>query len=162
MRKESFLDNTRYQSVFGNVSEIINVAKVSAARSVNAAMTAAYWLIGKQIVEFEQEGKKRAGYGEEIVKRLAADLSARYGRGFSVRNVWQMKAFYLAWPIPQTLPAESAEAEKEEIPQTPSAESLLSGVASRFPLPWSAYVRLLSVKNPQARDFYETEALSGG
>ena len=162
MRKEPFLDNARYQSVFGNVSEIINVAKVSAARSVNAAMTAAYWLIGKQIVEFEQEGKKRAGYGEEVVKRLADDLSARYGRGFSVRNVWQMKAFYLAWPIPQTLPAESAQSQEEEIPQTPSAESLLSGVASRFPLPWSAYVRLLSVKNPQARDFYETEALSGG
>ena len=114
MRKEPFLDNARYQSVFGNVSEIINVAKVSAARSVNAAMTAAYRLIGKQIVQFEQEGKKRAGYGEEILKRLAADLSARYGRGFSVRNVWKMKAFYLAWPIPQT----------------PSAESLLSGVAS--------------------------------
>ena len=96
MRKKPFLDNARYQSVFGNVSEIVNVARVSAARSVNAAMTAAYWLIGKQIVEFEQEGQKRAGYGEEIVKRLAADLSARYGRSFSVRNVWQMKAFYLA------------------------------------------------------------------
>lgn len=162
MSKESFLDNARYQSVFGNVSEIINVARVSAARSVNAAMTAAYWLVGKQIVEFEQEGKKRAGYGEEIVKRLADDLSARYGRGFSVRNVWQMKAFYLAWPIPQTLPAESTQSQEEEIPQTPSAESLLSNIASRFPLPWSAYVRLLSVKNPQARDFYETEALSGG
>ena len=119
MRKESSLDNACYQSVFGNVSEIINVAKVSAARSVNAAMTAAYWLIGKQIVEFEQEGKTRAGYREEIVRRLADDLSDRYGRGFSARNVWQMKAFYLAWPIPQT----------------PSAESSLSSVASRFPLP---------------------------
>lgn len=115
MSKESSLNNARYQSVFGNVSEIINVAKVSTAGSVNAAMTAAYWLIGKQIVEFEQEGKTRAGYREEIVKRLAADLSARYGRGFSIRNVWQMKAFYLAWPIPQTLPAESAESQEEEI-----------------------------------------------
>ncbi len=115
MRKESFLDNARYQSVFGNVYEIINVAEVSVARSVNVAMTAAYWLIEKQIVEFEQEGKKRVGYGEEIIKRLAADFSARYGRGFSVRNVWQMKAFYLVWPIPQTLPAESAESQEEEI-----------------------------------------------
>ena len=144
--KEAVLDNARYQSVFGNVSEIIDAARVSAARSVNAVMTAAYWLIGKQIVEFEQEGKKRDGYGEEIVKRLAADLSAYYGRGFSLRNVWQMKAFCLAWPIPQTS----------------SAESLLPGIASRFPLPWSAYVRLLSVKNSRARDFYEAEALRGG
>ena len=161
IRKEAVLDNARYQSAFGNVSEIIDAARVSAARSVNAVMTAAYWLIGKQIVEFEQEGKKRAGYGEEIVKRLAADLSAYYGRGFSVRNVWQMKAFYLAWPILQTPSAELAESEEGEIPQTSSAESLLPGIASRFPLPWSAYVRLLSVKNSRARDFYEAEALRG-
>ena len=59
--KEAVLGNARYQSAFGNVSEIVDAARVSAARSVNAVMTAAYWLIGKQIVEFEQEGKKRAG-----------------------------------------------------------------------------------------------------
>ncbi len=51
-----------------------------------------------------------------------------YGRGFSVRNVWQMKAFYLTWPIPQTM----------------SAKSSLSAIACYFSLPWSAYVRLLA------------------
>ena len=109
-------------------------------------MTAAYWLIGQHIVEFEKEGKKRAGYGEETIEQLAADLSARYGREFSLHNVWQMKAFYLAWPILQTA----------------SAVSSLTSVASHFPLPWSAYVRLLSVKNMRARTFYEAEALRGG
>ena len=122
-------------------------------------MTAAYWLIGQHIVEFEQEGKKRAGYGEETIEQLAADLSARYGRGFSLRNVWQMKAFYLAWPIPQTPSAESKHAGNL---QTASAVSSLTSVASHFPLPWSAYVRLLSVKNMRARTFYEAEALRGG
>ena len=151
--------DARYQSVFGDVSSIIDAARRSAARSVNAAMTAAYWLIGRHIVEFEQEGKKRADYGEEIIERLATDLSARYGRGFSIRNVWLMKAFYLEWPNVQTL---SAESEGGEIPQTVSAESSLASIASRFPLPWSAYVRLLSVKNMRAREFYETEALHGG
>ncbi len=53
-------------------------------------MTAAYWLIGRRIVEFEQKGETRAEYGEELIERLAADLITRYGRGFSVRNVWQM------------------------------------------------------------------------
>ena len=149
----------RYQSIFGDVSRIVDAARGSAARSVNAIMTAAYWMIGRHIVEFEQEGKKRAEYGEEIVERLAGDLSARYGRGFSFRNVWQMKAFYLAWPILQT---PSAESESGGIVQTASAESSLRGIASRFPLPWSAYVRLLSVKNLRAREFYETEALRGG
>ena len=138
--------DARYRTIFGDVLRIIDAARGEAACSVNAVMTAAYWLIGRHVVEFEQQGKKRAGYGEELLERLAADLSARYGRGFSTRNVRQMKAFYLAWPIVQTV----------------SAESSLAGVAERFPLPWSAYVRLLSVKNTNAREFYATEALRGG
>jgi len=148
-----------YRAVFGDVAHIIEMARRSAARSVNSLMTAAYWLIGRRIVEFEQSGKKRAEYGEELIKRLAGDLSDRYGRGFSVRNVWQMKAFYLDWPIPQTT---SAESKDREILQTVSAESSLVAIAGRFPLPWSAYVRLLSVKNENAQRFYETEALRGG
>lgn len=85
-----------YGTVFGDIAGIIEAARRSAARSVNSLMTAAYWLIGRRIVEFEQSGKKRAGYGEELIEQLAGDLSSRYGKGFSIRNVWQMKAFYLA------------------------------------------------------------------
>ena len=70
-------------------------------------MTAAYWLIGRRIAECEQKVEIRAEYGEELVGRLAADLSARFGRGFSVRNVWHTKAFYLEWPILQMPAAES-------------------------------------------------------
>jgi len=151
--------DAQYESVFADVAEIIAAARHSAARSVNAIMTAAYWLIGRRIVESEQEGETRAEYGEALIEQPAADLSARYGRGFSVRNVWQMKAFYLAWPISQ-MP--SAESEGREILQTLSAESSLPRIASHFPLPWSAYVRLLSVKNESARKFYESEALRGG
>ena len=114
-------------------------------------MTAAYWLIGRQIAALEQEGRIRTEYGKETVERLAADLSARYGRRFSVRNVWLMRAFYPGWPILQT---PSAELGDDRIAQTPSAESLLDAIRSQFPLPWSAYVRLLSVRNQRARTFY--------
>ncbi|MGC8491986.1 MAG: PDDEXK nuclease domain-containing protein [Syntrophobacteraceae bacterium] len=148
-----------YDSILEDISKVIDAARKSAARSVNCIMTAAYWLIGHRIVELEQKGEARAEYGEELIERLAADLIARYGRGFSVRNVWQMKAFYLAWPIPQTV---SAQSEGLEILQTVSAESVLSSIVETFPLPWSAYVRLLSVKNENARRFYEAEALRGG
>ena len=72
-----------YQGVFGDVSNIIDAARESAARSVNAAMTAAYWLIGRRIVEFEQSGAERAEYGAALLERLAADLTGRFGRGFS-------------------------------------------------------------------------------
>lgn len=148
-----------FQSLFDDVTGIIDSARLSAARSVNATMTAAYWLVGRYVVEFEQQGNRRADYGGNVIEQLANALSVRYGRGFSLRNVWLMKAFYLAWPILQT---PSAELEDGGILQTVSAESSLISIASHFPLPWSAYVRLLSVKNPRAREFYEEEALQGG
>jgi hypothetical protein len=91
-----------------------------------------------------------------MLKRLAQDLTARLGRGFSERNIWQMRLFYLGWPIPQTLSAESA---SPAIWQTLSAKS---GSWPQFPLPWSHYVRLLSVADPKARAYYEREALHGG
>jgi|GEM_PF-565371 len=140
--------DAQYDSIFGNVAEIIEAARRSAARSVNSIMTAAYWLIGRRVVEFEQSGKKRAEYGTALIERLAVDMSKRFGRGFSRQNIQQMRLFYLLYPV-------------ERIFQTVSAESSLAGIASRFPLPWSAYVRLLSVKNKNARAFYEAEALGG-
>lgn len=159
MTGKSNLFDKQYDFVFRDISSVIDASKSAAARSVNCIMTAAYWLIGRRIVEFEQKGKQRAEYGEALIERLAADLSSRYGKGFSVRNVWQMKAFHIAWPISQTL---SAESEGSKILQTLSAESTLSSIAANFSLPWSAYVRLMAVKNENARHFYENEALRGG
>lgn len=165
-----------YSGIHGDIVALLEAARRAAARSVNALMTASYWEIGRRIVEFEQGGQERATYGQALLKRLAADLSARFGRGFSERNLEQMRLFYLAWSpehISQTLSAKSA---APQISQTASGESAapenlqtvsgqfldLSKLAQAFPLPWSAYVRLLSVKNAQARAFYETEALRGG
>ena len=121
---------------------------------------------------FEQAGSTRADYGAKLLKHLAKNLTARFGRGFSERNLEQMRLFYLGWPISQTLSAKfSDESRDREIhricqtpsgkSQTPSAESFLETASKRFPLPWSAYVRLLSVKNKNARAFYQTEALRG-
>jgi|UPI0003A3BCDF hypothetical protein len=163
-----------YSTILGDISALIAAARSAAARSVNSIMTATYWLIGRRIVQSEQKGEIRAKYGEELIERLAADLSVRFGRGFSIRNVWQMKAFYLAWPNLQT---SSAEFGGNKILQTVSAESgktsplrvseklqpqsgkfSVTDIAQCFPLPWSAYVRLLAVKNENARRFYEAVA----
>lgn len=96
-------------------------------------------------------------------ERLSADLTHRFGRGFSRQKLWQMRAFHLAWPAAHILQTPSGESTAELIRQSPSALATdLPVLAQAFPLPWSAYVRLLSVKNPQARAFYETEALRGG
>src|SRR5215213_2008921 len=129
-------------------------------------MTATYWEVGRRIVEGEQAGGKRAGYGKELLKRLSSDLTARFGRGFSQRNLEQMRLFYLGWRIPQTMSAKSHPAKTlpsggESSPDSSSELSRLTP-ARRFPLPWSHYVRLMTVKSEQARGFYEAEALRGG
>lgn len=99
-----------------------------------------------------------------MIQRLTDDLTARFGRGFGVVNLSQMRRFYLAWPPEQIFqtPSEKSYTDKLQIPSAPSGESNLSSLTQHFSLPWSAYVRLLSVKNEQARAFYETEALRDG
>ena len=157
----------------GGIVAVLQAARGAVARNVNALMTASYWEIGHRIVEAEQKGQRRAGYGEQLVERLAVDLTSQFGRGFSRQNLQQMRLFYLAWPIRQTVSGELAAlptlSGPEEKPQASSAELetaprlwTLTELANAFPLPWSAYVRLLSVKNDSARQFYATEALRSG
>jgi hypothetical protein len=80
-----------YERLLLDVSRLLERARRSVGRTVNALMTVTYWQIGRRIVEQEQEGLDRAAYGEELVTRLARDLSARFGRGFSRSNVFQMR-----------------------------------------------------------------------
>ena len=145
-----------YRAVFGDVSKIIDAARESAARSVNAAMTAAYWLVGRRIVEFEQSGEERAEYGAALIERLTEDLTGRFGRGFSLQNIYNMRLFYLSYQPDRILQTLSGKFDP------PSVEVGFDDLLTAFPLPWSAYVRLLSVRNENAREFYETEALRGG
>jgi len=156
-----------YEAVLADVVQLVESARHTAARAVNSFITATYWAIGRLIVEREQRGRSRAAYGKALIERLAADLTARFGRGFGRRNLLQMRAFYLAYPqIPQTASAESRALPPTRKVQTASALSMRSGephaLLDAFPLPWSHYVRLLSVRNPEARRFYEAEALRGG
>ena len=163
-----------YGDVLSSMVELLEESRRSSARVVNSIMTATYWEIGRRIVELEQGGDDRAGYRNRLIQRLSQDLKKRFGRGFSKRNVEQMRLFYLSWPIAQTLSAQS----KGSIGQTLSGKlptqstkmqtaenkefATISAVASVFPLPWSHYVKLLSVDDVKARKFYEEEALRGG
>ncbi|MEQ9541599.1 MAG: PDDEXK nuclease domain-containing protein [Deltaproteobacteria bacterium] len=139
-----------YGAVLEELVEIVDTARRMAVRSVNAVMTAAYWQIGRRLVEHEQSGSRRAEYGQALVERVSAELTARFGRGFGKSNLFQMRAFYLAY---------------RSMFQTVSGISSVvdpGSAADRFPLSWSAYVTLLRVENEAARRFYEEEALRGG
>lgn len=166
------LQDPRLQSILQEVSTIISVARGSAARSVNALITASYWLIGHRIVKFEQSGDERAEYGTALIERVSEELTLKFGRGFSRQNLQLMRSFYLAYSsieICQTASGKSSLDEQDRICQTASGkftiaatQAHIDGLLSAFPLPWSAYTKLLSVKNVRAREFYEKEALREG
>ncbi|WP_375541554.1 YhcG family protein [Halomicronema sp. CCY15110] len=143
---DSDLERAQYRQILEDVVGLLESSRRAAARSVNSIMTVTYWKIGQRIFEHEQQGQERAGYGESLVRRLSEDLSRQMGRGFSFRNLAQMRRFYTLWPIVQT----------------PSAQSELEFLSQQFPLPWSHYVKLMSVKSEAARSFYEAEALRNG
>ncbi len=162
-------DPVPYGRLVSDISQLLEQARRWSARSVNAVLTATYWQIGRRIVEHEQGGKERAEYGEELLHRLTEDLTSKHGRGFSRRNLEQMRAFYLGWEIAQTPSAQfevrvicPAVSERSAKAQTLSAQFSPMVSPAMFPLSWSQYTRLLSVPNPHARAFYESEAIRGG
>lgn len=177
------VSSSDYGRLVSGISHLLEQARRTAARSINSILTATYWEIGRRIVEHEQGGQLRAGYGEELLVRLSQDLTIKYGRGFSRQGLQKMRAFFLGWQICPTpsgklearaiFPTVSGKSENK-ILQTLSAQFASAPVARKihdptlgintsvFPLAWSHYVRLLAVEKPQARAFYEAEAIRGG
>jgi predicted nuclease of restriction endonuclease-like (RecB) superfamily len=163
-----------YSSLVEDLSSLLDSARRAAVRTVNTVMTATYWQIGRRIVEHEQGGAKRAAYGKELIRRLARDLTVRFGRGFGVDNLELFRAFYLTYPsgqIRQTVsgPFEAVirkSATDEPVGQ--KSESLirklnLRDLAGHFPLSWTHYVHLMRrARSAEARHFYEAEVLRGG
>jgi predicted nuclease of restriction endonuclease-like (RecB) superfamily len=154
-------------ALLAGISDLVRQAGQAAARAVNTILTATYWEVGRRLIEFEQGGKRRAGYGEGLLRRLGQDLTAQHGRGFSERNLRLMRSFYLSWEIRQTPSAKFQARAKgspfaEDAPPSSVPAPDFAALAGAFPLPWSHYVRLLSVENPTARAFYEAEAVRGG
>jgi len=167
-----------YDTILSEVIDLLESARHASARAVNVFMTATYWLIGRRIIEWEQAGKERAAYGEALINRLSADLTKRFGRGFSRQNLQKMRLIYRIYPpekICQTLsgklPSEKCQTlsgEFKELVRVGNGKLLMTSpeifeaLSLAFPLSWSHYVRLISVDSEDTRRFYETEALRGG
>ena len=114
------------------IKSLVNKARSMAYAAVNKAMVEAYWNIGRRIVEEEQKGENRAGYGQQLLKQLSAALTQEYGKGFSVGSLYYMRQFYITFP---------------EIFATPWR--ILS---------WSHYKRIMQVSSETARNWYLREA----
>jgi predicted nuclease of restriction endonuclease-like (RecB) superfamily len=152
------------------LKNIIASARSQAYAAVNFAQVEANWLLGRQIVEQEQHGMKRAEYGKHVVRLASEALTREYGKGFSPVNIKNFRKFYLLFSdfqIGQAAPAQSAlpPSASIEIGQAPPAqfrhESLhnLPGKTLSL-LSWTHYERLMRVDNPSARDWYMREAAS--
>ncbi|MDI6746308.1 MAG: DUF1016 N-terminal domain-containing protein [Rhodocyclaceae bacterium] len=167
---------TGEDNLYRRIRELVIAARQTVARGVDLVQVRTNFQIGRHIVEHEQQGKRRAAYGREVIKQLAERLASEFGDGFSARNLASMRTFFLCYrdrsPSLQTLSANSLKpsspVENLDILQTASAKysgqeisQTVSGQSARpFSLSWSHYVFLLGIKNPDERSFYEIEATS--
>ncbi len=120
----------KYDLLIKNIAEILEHGRKHAYTAINAILIKTYWEIGKEIVEYEQEGKEKAEYGAALLDNLSKDLKLKYGKGFSKSNIYLMRQFYLKYIKFQTV----------------------SGKLS-----WSHYSELLSIEEDLPRQFYEAQ-----
>lgn len=121
-----------YGNLIRNIGTILEHGRRQAYNAINQILTKTYWEIGRQIVEFEQQGKEKAEYGSALLDTLSRDLKQKYGKGFSRRNVLDMRRFYIIYPNWQTVSAE---------------------------LSWSHYIELLGMEDNLERSFYEKQCI---
>jgi predicted nuclease of restriction endonuclease-like (RecB) superfamily len=131
MVKTENTQDPQLASLVGNLGELIRQARQKVLRAVDTAQVQTCWQIGRHIVEFEQEGARRAGYGKQLLSTLAKALTAEFGKGFDETNLRKMRLFYQAFPIRDAL---------------------------RLELSWTHYRRLLRVDSDKARKWYMDES----
>ena len=151
--------------LFQQVVELLQNARHQVLRTVNSTMVCTYFEIGRMIVEEEQSGKDRAEYGKKILKGLSEELKKEFGKGFSTDNLENMRKFYLAYSISESLTRilqitnspslmTNSESVKLEEIQTTKTQSLISF----FKLTWTHYVFLMRIEDEKERRFYEIES----
>ena len=153
---------TEESGFISDLRSIVATARDTSYRMANIMQVIQNWLIGKRIVEQEQQGEQRAGYGKHIIEIASHTLTEEFGTGFSETQVRNFRKFYLTFKelqIQQTMPAEF-KSRLSVIQQTTSAESLGDGYPLPVQLSWSHYERLIRVADPMARYWYMQEAAS--
>ena len=147
-------------SFIADIRAIVSAARDASYRMANLMQVVQNWLVGRRIVEQEQQGKSRAGYGNRVIEMASQTLTEEFGSGFSETQVRNFRKFYLVFNnlhIQQTLPAEF-KMKLALIQQTMPAESDEGSIVLPVQLSWSHYERLMRVADPQARLWYLHEA----
>ena len=143
MKKELINESVVLEELFKKASNHIQDAKIRIQRSINTEMVKAYWMIGRDIIEAEQNGEKRADYGKYLIKNLSERLTKHFGRGFGVSTLKDIRQFYLIYS-------------DAEISHALRGESHQPRINNNFS--WIHYRALMRVERKEARKFYEIEA----
>ena len=143
------------------IESLIEESRKRIVTQVNSVMVRTYYEIGRIIVENEQAGESRAAYGRGLLRELSRKLTARYGKGFSVDNLENMRRFYLTYSkrIFETASRKSDIKKPETSSRISQGE--LKTTTRDFALSWSHYLFLIRIDNSNERDFYEKEAIQG-
>ena len=126
-------DNIISVQLLSDIRQLLTRARQTLVQTVNTAMVQTYWHVGRIIVEHEQQGQARAEYGKQVLAQLAVSLTVEFGKGFDASNLRNMRRFYLAYPIQETL---------------------------SLKLSWSHYCKIIRIENAQARDWYANECIA--
>lgn len=158
MGKKFVIEEYNIDSLYGQVSGIVDSARLNAFKQVNLMQIITNFLIGKQIIEDEQQGDVRAKYGKAVLKKLSLRLTEKYGRGFSVDNLENMRKFYLRFGdrISESLIRKLENGKSEALIRILGNEEL------PFRLTWTHYLILMRIDNIEERNFYEIEAYNEG
>lgn len=155
--------------LYNKVAELIDLARKKVATAVNLTMVNTYFEIGRMIVEEEQQGKERAAYGKAVLKTLSLKLTERFGKGFSVDNLQNMRRFFQVYSdrLIYEKPSRISQAINSgaDIDKTDVTDNITSTILQQpsikfqnFTLSWSHYIVLMRIENPAERSFYEIEA----
>ena len=136
------------KNFFQDIAELLDSARKQAKTAVNLSMVYAYYEIGRRIYEEEQQGKERAEYGTYLLKELSDYLMKKFGKGFSVTHLKQMRKFFLTYVDTQL--GQTVSDQFENLPTVSSGR--------KFFLSWSHYLKLMRISDINERHFYEIEA----
>ncbi len=140
------LKTTDSSNFFEKIAGLLKNARKSLVQTVNQTMVYTYFEIGKTIVEEEQKGKERAEYGKQLLKELSKRLSNEFGKGFSQRNLEQMRKFYIVYG-------------KQQITSFEKEDQKAKTLSAEFKLSWSHYIKLIRIDPEEERKFYELESI---
>ncbi len=167
----------KHPDVFDRIAKILEHARSGIARTVNTTQVVSNWLVGRELVEEEQQGRRKARYGEDLLRTIADRLQTSFGGGYSHTNLKLFRQFYQMYPqlldgsIGHTLrdqfQIDEQDSIRNKVASLPDRSAIGHTACDQSWLPgllhpnlaWSLYRQLLKVASPDARAFYEIEAI---